>query len=74
MDPNACLERWRDAMEDGDRSEARHAASDLRRWINGGGFEPEWRDGERARVMSGDTSPPRGISCNSRTNDRMREG
>jgi hypothetical protein len=48
MDPNACLQRYRDAMEDGEIDEARDAAEDLGQWLRMGGFEPDWKEGERA--------------------------
>ncbi len=44
MDPQACLERWRRAVRAGDVEEAGEAAADLREWIHGGGFEPEWKN------------------------------
>jgi hypothetical protein len=44
MDPNACLERWRNAVARGDRREAQEARVDLQSWLTRGGFEPEWRN------------------------------
>jgi hypothetical protein len=45
MDPNACFERWANAIaRDDDDAEAAEAAEDLIRWINRGGFEPRlWK-------------------------------
>lgn len=40
MDPQACLERWRDALANGNRSEARAARVDLVNWLSNGGFWP----------------------------------
>ncbi len=52
MDPDACLQRWRDAKEDGDEAEALAAALDLISWIASGGFEPLWySQNERHEVM-----------------------
>ncbi len=52
MDPNACLERWRNAVASGDRREAREARSDLKEWCYRGGFEPNWAHlGERLEVL-----------------------
>jgi len=44
VDPQACLQRWRDARAEGDAGEASEAYSDLRAWLARGGFEPEWED------------------------------
>ena len=40
MDPDACLARFLDALEDNDASEAWHAHLDLSTWLARGGFEP----------------------------------
>ncbi len=40
MDPNACLERLREAYGIDDKDEIRMASSDLLDWISGGGFLP----------------------------------
>lgn len=39
MDPDACLQRWRDARTYDGRHEA---YSDLASWLRNGGFEPKW--------------------------------
>jgi hypothetical protein len=41
MDPQACWERIKEALRDGDREEATYALQDLERWIRGGGFLPD---------------------------------
>lgn len=41
MDPDACLDRLVDALNDGDGDEARAAATDLGIWIGRDGFIPE---------------------------------
>lgn len=38
MDPNACLERWRNAEGSHEMKDARQ---DLASWLNNGGFWPE---------------------------------
>jgi hypothetical protein len=46
MDPNACLQRIKDAIEAGDRDEVVDARNELRLWVENGGFEPndpDWR-------------------------------
>jgi hypothetical protein len=42
MDPEACLNRLRIALTDGDRSDAVSAINDYYRWRLRGGFEPTW--------------------------------
>lgn len=42
MDPQACLERFLSALNEKDYEEAIYAQSDLKTWIKGGGFEPQW--------------------------------
>ncbi len=37
MDPNACLARWVEALNEGDSREAYHARMDFNAWINRGG-------------------------------------
>ena len=41
MDPNACVDRICDALEDDDREEALEGLKDLSGWLNRGGFPPE---------------------------------
>jgi hypothetical protein len=41
MDPSACFEMLRDAMEYGDDTVAANAAEDLTDWIKRGGFVPD---------------------------------
>lgn len=41
MDPDACLQRARDAVRSGDMREAREALSDLWEWVSRGGFLPQ---------------------------------
>lgn len=45
MDPNACLQRFLDAIEDNEASEAYEAHLDLTAWLRGGGFEPSNTEG-----------------------------
>lgn len=53
MDPDACLQRYRDAMSEHDRDEATAAAIDLAEWLDAGGFEPRWATAaERAAVLA----------------------
>lgn len=52
MDPNACWERWKDAVRDSDVLEATYAWEDLHRWLTRGGFEPSWDDMERAEFVA----------------------
>jgi len=40
MDPQACLERWRDATLAGRAAESREAMRDLAGWLRNGGFWP----------------------------------
>lgn len=42
MDPDACLRRLEEAIEDGDLEEAKHALQDLREWLRRGGYPPAW--------------------------------
>lgn len=49
MDPNACLRRFLDALNERDHREAREAHNDLLIWLRRGGFEPDWTPEERAR-------------------------
>lgn len=44
MDPNACLERFLTALEEGDLRAAERAHADLTTWLAKGGFEPDWTD------------------------------
>lgn len=41
MDPNACLQRIRDAIERSDLEEAAYAFDDLDQWIRRGGALPD---------------------------------
>jgi hypothetical protein len=43
MDPDACFDRWVDAITDGDADidDAIEAATDLVSWLDRGGFVPE---------------------------------
>lgn len=46
MDPNACLQRLKDAIAENDREEVDAARLDLRTWVDRGGYEPsdpDWR-------------------------------
>lgn len=49
MDPNACLERFLDALEENDYREAFEAHRDLQQWMAKGGFSPTWGDWEGAK-------------------------
>lgn len=40
MDPNACLARIFEALEDGGHEEAFYACLDMKGWLNKGGFTP----------------------------------
>jgi hypothetical protein len=40
MDPDAALQRIRDALADNDAEEAGYAAGDLLEWVSRGGFPP----------------------------------
>jgi hypothetical protein len=42
MDPDACLLRFLDAIEDGDDTDREWAAEDLVEWCARGGFDPRW--------------------------------
>lgn len=52
MDPQATLERWRDAVASRDRGAAKEAWCDLANWISKGGFEPQWTAEEREAFSS----------------------
>ncbi len=52
MDPQACYDRWRRAVDSGDLDEAREAAADLLRWIARGGFPPRYTTTERFRFRA----------------------
>jgi hypothetical protein len=41
MNPNACLNRFIEAIRDRDHKEMRQAAGDLADWIQRGGFAPD---------------------------------
>lgn len=45
MDPNACLQRFLEALEDNDSAEAWGAHLDLSTWLARGGFEPSNDEG-----------------------------
>jgi hypothetical protein len=51
MDPAACFQRMYRAVCDNDFAEAREAATDLREWMDGGGFPPEGFTGDAALAM-----------------------
>lgn len=51
MDPQACLERWRSAIADDDKSEARAARLDLASWLRGGGFWPTGLTGVELGIL-----------------------
>ena len=54
MDPDACLQRWRNAVANDENETAKWCKIDLVRWIKNGGFEPEWaNDDERSEFISG---------------------
>lgn len=42
MDPNATLQRIREALADQDGAEALAAVADLREWLQRGGFRPDY--------------------------------
>lgn len=42
MDPQAALERYWNAVDDGDHNESNEAFNSLRHWLDRGGFEPDW--------------------------------
>jgi len=50
MDPQACLQRWRDAT---DREERAEAETDLVTWLARGGFEPRWTTPEERERFTG---------------------
>lgn len=41
MDPNACLNRIIESIQDGDMNEAKFAIIDLQEWMQKGGFHPQ---------------------------------
>jgi hypothetical protein len=41
MDPNACLERWRDCVSDNDNEGTKSARLALGEWLSKGGFWPQ---------------------------------
>ncbi len=45
MDPNACLQRFLDALDDNEAHEAWDAHLDLKVWISRSGFEPADKEG-----------------------------
>lgn len=51
MDPQACLERWRSAIADNDRTEAKHARKDLVNWLSYGGFWPTGLTGVELGIL-----------------------
>ena len=58
MDPQATLQRIKEALEEGEREEARHAAVDLVAWLRKGGFRPCFsRDGRRYRLLILEEAP-----------------
>lgn len=50
MDPNACLQLWREAES---TLERREHGGQLRAWLMRGGFEPKWDPWERGLLMRG---------------------
>lgn len=48
MDPNACLQSWRDAES---RTERSHFYHNLRAWLAKGGFEPSWKNDKERSVF-----------------------
>lgn len=50
MDPNATLETIRYFAGKGNRKAAAPSISDLRHWLNGGGFAPDFEPGEREEL------------------------
>jgi hypothetical protein len=58
MDPQACYERWRSAVQIGDVDEAREARADLCEWFGRGGAKPQWTERERAAFFAWDPRRP----------------
>lgn len=56
MDPQACLQRFIDALAEKDTDEARDAHADLIEWIERGGFEPLWEGISREEFFAFDKS------------------
>jgi hypothetical protein len=54
MDPNACIDRIINAIEDADIEEAIDAIDDLTRWLNRGGFAPTNADRLAGLTVAGD--------------------
>lgn len=42
MDPNVCLKRIADAIQDGEYEDADDFCDELYEWIDKQGFQPEW--------------------------------
>lgn len=51
MDPNACLERLREAYGTDDKDEIRLASSDLLDWISGGGLLPTATESQLSALL-----------------------
>ena len=51
MDPQATLQRWVDAILEGNKSEAIRAYVDLKGWMDRGGFEPKWEPLQRRALF-----------------------
>lgn len=51
MDPNACMERLREAYVDGDHDEIISASADLYDWITRGGFLPTLNDNQLSALL-----------------------
>lgn len=51
MDPEACLNRAANALEDSDLDECWKALSDYRSWRSRGGFEPDGGDA-KAKLLA----------------------
>ncbi len=64
VDPNACLQRFLDALDDGDSHEAYDAHQDLTLWLKGGGSQPYWSE-EGRKAFSEFTRLPRFTSMGS---------
>lgn len=52
MDPNACYQRWLDALEEDNNEEAAEAHRDLTAWLASDGLQPNWTGAERMEFHS----------------------
>jgi hypothetical protein len=57
VDPNACLERFLNALSDGDYREAFEARRELANWLKNGGFAPDWTPESRSAFDNFRTLP-----------------